>query len=188
MSGIEDVIGPEIWAALDAAECRRCSVRRITWTLANPPQVVHHRWYFGLGRAYTGLFVAHVYPKGLPVPRGWRVWYEPGYDVLVVMPAWLAWILLAWRSRYGVLRLMHRHGLWRCPWGGHLWRDGRPGAPRWLRALVWCFLNDADHAPRDEHLYFWSNEDRARSDAMLLEMVRRHIGWMERVRIRYPSL
>lgn len=137
--GLEDLIGVEVGEALEAAAVRRASVARIR--AAFETHLLGAPAYLGLGRAYSGLFAAAC---GLTVERGWRIHREFARDVHIVMPLWLFALVRAWELRVRlVLRPLVRLGLWHVR-GDCRYVDGRPTAPRWLRAVVWCFLNDQD--------------------------------------------
>lgn len=145
MSGIEDVVGPEVWRALDQAEARRRHVRRVVSAFT-----ATERWQAsstarrGLAAVYTRDAIAALKPT---IPGGWVMRQLWDRDAIVILPAWLAWLGDAWRGRFLAFRLAMRLGLWRVKEGDY-YAEGHVTAPRWLRRAVWCFLNDRDEYPR----------------------------------------
>jgi hypothetical protein len=175
--GIEDIIGAEVWAALDRAECRRLAVRRMRW--AFEMRIVHHRRYCWLGIPYSGNLVATLSLEGAPVPWGWAARHEHARDVVTVMPLWLYWPIVAWERLWLVFPLLRRLGLWRVDKEvGHWWADGHPTAPRWWRAFWWCFLNDADRAP--ERITFLSPVQRHAFTTWAERELRRRAEWLRK--------
>jgi hypothetical protein len=82
-----------------------------------------------------------------PAPFGWRWLKEEHRSAAICFPLWLYWPALFWRERYGrFFEPLMRMGLWDVN-DGDRYVDGRLTAPRWLRAFVWCFLNDRDRVP-----------------------------------------
>jgi hypothetical protein len=79
-----------------------------------------------------------------PAPWGWRRRKVENRDAFQLMPLWLYWLAEAWDRRYEwTFRPLRALGFWRIREGSYWW-DGKLTAPRWLRGLVWCFLNDRD--------------------------------------------
>lgn len=145
MSGLEDVIGDEVLQLLDQQRRRRWAIERLQRAFTMELHEPHA--FRGLARRYTGLALMDLYPKGLPLPFGWCIirYYE--HDWVLVMPTWLGWPLFAWGRRWRLFRVAKRLGFWQMPGDARLWTDGHLTAPRWLRAIAWCFVNDCDVYP-----------------------------------------
>lgn len=140
MSGIENVIGPEVWAALDEAHRHRLAKSALLRMIADPPRLVPSARLFGLGRRVFGRRLR----AGHAVPWGWAtLHYEWHRDELTVVPLWVAIPVTAWRRRWWPVGWLIELGLLDVEEAGYL-HEARPWCPSWL----WCFLNDADHDPR----------------------------------------
>lgn len=122
------------------------SIENEAWWASDIPRLQDVRCCCGLARVFSGRYVRE---RMVDVPWGWRWLKVPDLDAKVLLPLWLYWPVRLWSDRYRlVFRPLIRLGLWRVREPAGYYVDGHLTAPRWLRRAVWCFINDADHAPR----------------------------------------